>query len=97
MKTKSKDGPFVLLEVKHAFARPSNSLGLAFHDIRGEGRQLCATALHVFLGSRDGSEVRLKGNEIRSGDSIWVDRSAFTADGSLRSFSGGSRQNLLRR
>lgn len=79
----SKLGPMALLEVKSIYVRSNLSSNLNLFIVYGNGWQLAATNLHVFLAVREDETLAIKTEEIRSGDKIWVDWSAFQADGSL--------------
>jgi hypothetical protein len=81
-----KFGPFVLLEVD-SIRMKTNGDTIQWYDIRGkDGKkwQLAATRLHAFVCFRNGTKVLVTADRLQCGDKIWVDQSAFRADGSLR-------------
>lgn len=74
----AKDGVMRLIEVKSVYKRPN------FVEIRLKGkRRFACTSYHAFLGIRDGIEMLMRGDELRSGDRFWLDIHAFGSDGSF--------------
>ena len=78
----SSDGPMRLAQVTRIYYK--KSVHNSFYKIYLHGGAiLCATNLHAFLGSRDGDELLCSAGQIKPGDQIWIDVSAFSADKSL--------------
>lgn len=77
----AKTGSMVLVEVKRIYKRDA---GMLWFDVRlNDGWGLCFSPLHCFLATRNGGEVPIRGEDVVKGDRIWIDKSAFLADGSL--------------
>ena len=75
-------GPMVCLFVTKIFS-PVQRHSMKFYKIYFPGAMLGAAQLHAFKVIRDGNELYLPTHTLKSGDNVWVDRSAFLADGSL--------------
>lgn len=75
------NGHLVLLTV-HGVYRCNQGIN-DIYEVVGQGWKLFTTLYHAFLVIREGTELRLSPNEIRKGDLVWVDKSAFLADGSM--------------
>jgi len=88
MKFESKIGPMVCLKVKRLIKNEQNeqSYSMKYYKILFQGATMGATQLHAFKVIRNGEELYLPTHMLKPGDNIWIDQSAFIADGSLQFF-----------
>lgn len=82
METVNKIGPMACLNVKRIRIHKSNH-SMKYYTISFQGAKMAATQLHAFKVIRDGKELYLPTHMLKSGDNVWIDRSAFMADGSF--------------
>lgn len=54
-----------------------------YYKISFQNAEMAATHLHAFKVIRNGEEFYLPTHMLKSGDNIWIDQSAFMADGSF--------------
>ena len=87
MKTFCKIGPMWLLEVKAVYEK--RHLDFNVYIINFGAAKLAATSLHAFRLDTTGAKCP---TQLNKGDKIWVDSSAFLADGSLTIRSGPTKR-----
>jgi hypothetical protein len=68
------DRNFILLKIKKIYKREN------FFELLFDKYKLASTRYHAFLTS---DKRKLTTDELKIGDEIWVDKTAFLADGSL--------------
>lgn len=82
MKFENKIGPMICIAVKR-IAEYKQNHSMRYYKIFFPGATMGATQLHAFKVIRDGKELYLPTHMLKSGDNIWIDQSAFMADGSF--------------
>ncbi len=93
IKSESHDGPMHLLEVIRV--RKKGQMNYTLFEIVFKGDIiLAATQYHAFTCLRDGEKLYLPTALLSKHDLIWVDVSAFVADGSI--FVGTKNKRTLR-
>jgi intein/homing endonuclease len=93
IKSESHDGPMHLLEVIRVRKKGQMNYTL-FEIVFKNGIILVATQYHAFTCLRDGEKLYLPTALLSKHDLIWVDVSAFVADGSI--FVGNKHKRTLR-
>lgn len=83
MKCISKIGPMCLLKVKYIVERDLPYNSITYYVLGFDGCKLAVTALHAFVVVSNGDQCFKNANQLKSGDKIWVDVSAFQSDGSF--------------
>jgi hypothetical protein len=86
MKHIGKVGPMYLLQVVSVIRNISRGSDITYYHINFGDCKLAVTALHAFVAV-DG-QAKLT-TELKRSDLIWIDTSAFMADGSFTSNSSG--------
>ncbi len=82
LKSISQDGPMCLLEVVRVVKKVQGTYNI-FEILFKGGVILMVTQYHAFSCLRDGEKLFLPTQLLCKGDLIWVDVSAFMADGSI--------------
>ena len=93
LESESHDGPMHLLEVVRVRAKRQMNYTI-FEIVFKNGIILAATQYHAFSCLRDGDKLYLPPQLLSKHDLIWVDVSAFVADGSI--FVGTKHKRTLR-
>lgn len=73
----------VCLNVKRIKVNEKQNHSMKYYKILFQGAEMAATQLHAFKVVRDGEEFYFPTHMLKPGDNIWIDQSAFMADGSL--------------
>lgn len=92
MKNIAKIGPMYLLEVTAVRARQMPADSVTVFIISFKDCQLAVTGLHAFTCSDD---ILKNAYELQKGDRIWVDLSAFVADGSFTKVQVSSSSTMV--
>lgn len=82
MEYESKIGPMICLSVKRVTKYAQNH-SMLYYQIQFSGAKMNATQLHAFKVVRNGEELYLPTHMLQPGDNVWIDHSAFMADGSF--------------
>jgi len=78
-----KIGPMICLSVKKVYKKEQSLRCMLYYQITFREATMGATQLHAFKVERNGKELYLPTHMLKPGDNVWVDKSAFLADGSL--------------
>ncbi len=82
MEYENKIGPMICLSVKRVIdCKQEHSM--RYYQIQFSGAKMAATQLHAFKVVRDGEELYLPTHMLKPDDHVWIDKSAFMADGSF--------------
>lgn len=82
MEFENKIGPMICMTV-NKIVKCDQKDSMAYYKIIMPGAEMAATQLHAFKVIRDGEELYLPTPMLKKNDLIWIDQSAFMADGSL--------------
>lgn len=82
MKSENKINPMICLIVNKIVAYAQKDY-MFYYKIFMPGALMAATQLHAFKVIRNGEELYLPTFMLKKNDLIWIDQSAFMADGSL--------------
>lgn len=86
MKIESRIGPMILVKIKRVKkieTKYSIKYSIKYYTIILEGARLAVTDLHAFKVMKNGKFSFENTSQLKENDLIWIDESAFTADGSL--------------